>query len=260
MVVFIDIDGTIVDDATQAIPQSAVEAVAALKRNGHTAIVNTGRPYGNIDPRVRAMPFAGFVCACGAELLLNGEWVFRKLPSLQVCRYVIESVRQCGMQVLYETEDGLLADGEFSSGSASAGESLRMQKKGFPTYQVDDLEAPQFVKFVTHDAPGCNRAEFLRRMVPYFTPIIRDGSMVEYVLRGCSKAAGMEAVLSYLGESREHVYAIGDSTNDLTMFAMASHTAAIGDSSPALKEQADFITATVMEDGIEKALKHFGLI
>ena len=44
MVVFFDIDGTLVDDGSQVIPASAVEAVKQLRLNGHTPVVNTGRP------------------------------------------------------------------------------------------------------------------------------------------------------------------------------------------------------------------------
>ena len=51
-IVFFDIDGTLIDDATQTLPESALEAVAALRRQGHLAILNTGRPYSHIDPRV----------------------------------------------------------------------------------------------------------------------------------------------------------------------------------------------------------------
>lgn len=260
MVVFFDIDGTVVDDATQAIPQSAIDAVAELKEQGHIAVVNTGRPYGNVDERVRNMPFSGFICGCGMELYLNGEWLYKREPSPEVCRYVVDSARECGMQVVYEGPEGLCADGEHSTGRESVFELKRMGEKGFPICQIDDLPRPRFVKFVTHDAPGCDREGFLKRMEPHFSVIIRDGTMVEYVLKGCSKAGGMEEVLRILGESREHTYAIGDSTNDLTMFAVAKHTAAIGDGSEALKEKADFITGKVMEDGIETALKHFGLI
>lgn len=49
-IVFFDIDGTLIDDATQTLPESALEAVAALRRQGHLAILNTGRPYSHIDP------------------------------------------------------------------------------------------------------------------------------------------------------------------------------------------------------------------
>ena len=80
MVVFFDIDGTIVDDATQIIPESAVEAIGALRRNGHLPVVNTGRPFGHIDPRVRAMDFGGWICGCGMEVILNGEFVYQDYP------------------------------------------------------------------------------------------------------------------------------------------------------------------------------------
>ena len=65
MVVFFDIDGTLVDDGSQVIPASAVEAVKQLRLNGHTPVVNTGRPYSHIDPRVREMAFGAWICGCG---------------------------------------------------------------------------------------------------------------------------------------------------------------------------------------------------
>ena len=71
MVVFFDIDGTLVDDDTQIIPDSAAEAIKQLRRNGHTPVVNTGRPYSHIDPRIRAMDFAAWICACGMEIRLE---------------------------------------------------------------------------------------------------------------------------------------------------------------------------------------------
>ena len=97
-------------------------------------------------------------------------------------------------------------------------------------------------------------------MEPYFTCIDRGSTMIEMVLGGCSKAGGMEELLRHLGVSREDTLAIGDSTNDLPMFAAAGHTACMGEGMEALKQEAEFITANVMDDGIEKALKHFGLI
>ena len=63
MVVFFDIDGTIVDNETQIIPESTVEAIRLLRRNGHIPVVNTGRPFGQMDPRILELGFDGWVCA-----------------------------------------------------------------------------------------------------------------------------------------------------------------------------------------------------
>lgn len=260
MVVLFDIDGTIVDDESQIIPESAVRAVEALGRNGHLAVVNTGRPLGNIDPRVREMAFRGWICGCGMEVWLDEGWLFRTVPDAALCRCVRDSVRKCGMQVLYEAEDGLLTDGRWSLGPVAVKEAARMHKKGFPIREIDSLPDPAFVKFVTYDTPGCDRQEMVRRMEPWFTCIDRGWGMIEYMLKGCSKAAGMARLLEHLGCAREDTLAIGDSTNDLPMFSLAGHTVCMGGGMEELKREAEFVTASVLDDGIEKALKHFGLI
>lgn len=260
MVVFFDIDGTLVDEQTQIIPESAVRAVEALGKNGHLAVVNTGRPFGHIDPRVRKMAFGGWICGCGMEIYLNGQWLRRCYPDKALCRYVVESVRECGVSVMYEDRDSLYLDGRWSYGPGDQEEAERLRRKGLPVLEMSELPEPTFMKFITHDLPGCDREVFLSRMEPYFTCIERGNSMVEYVLKGNSKAGGMEILLSTLGIDQENTLAIGDSTNDLPMFAAAHHTVCMGGGMEELKAKAEFITASVLDDGIEKALKHFELI
>ena len=102
MVIFFDIDGTIVDDRTQKIPASVEKAVEALRKNGHLPVINTGRPYSHIDPRIRAMAFGGYICGCGMEIVLDGKRIFEDFPDLKLCRFVRDTVRSHRMQVLYE--------------------------------------------------------------------------------------------------------------------------------------------------------------
>ena len=44
------------------------------------------------------------------------------------------------------------------------------------------------------------------------------------------------------------------------MFEAAGHTAALGDGMPELQAKAEYITAPVLENGLEQALKHWKLI
>lgn len=260
MVVFFDIDGTIVDNATQCIPPSAIRAVERLRENGHCPVVNTGRPYAHIDPRVKEMAFSGWVCGCGMEIFLNGEVLHRAEPSSELCRLVRDTVRDCGMQALYEPAEGAVyLDGENSVHPDIHLECSRMTAKGFSLRQLDEAN-PRFLKLVTFDWENCRREEFIRRMEPHFTCIHRENTMLELVLKGCSKAAGMELLLSALGIPREDTLAIGDSTNDLPMFAAAKHKVCMANGMEELKSQADFVTDTVLNDGIEKALRHYKLI
>ena len=260
MVVFFDLDGTIVDESTQIIPESAVRAIAALGRRGHLAVVNTGRPFRHIDPRIRRMAFGGWICGCGMQIQLDGQWLYRRAPDPEVCRSIIQSVRDCGMQVLYEAEDCMYRDGIHSDTPRAVRQARHLEERGFPVREISQAGEPVFLKFITHDAPGCRRAEFLKRVAPFFTSIDRGNGMVEYVLQGCSKAAGMEILLSRLGVSKADTLAVGDSTNDLPMFAAAGHTVCMGGGMAEAKSQADFVTARVLDYGVEKALRHYGLI
>lgn len=260
MVIFFDIDGTIVDEATQIIPDSAAAAIAALRQKGHLPIINTGRPYSHIDPRVRALPFAGWVCAGGMEVYLNGQWLQKFHMTPQLSRQVIDMVRACNMQVILEVEGGFLLDGARSVAPQVTEEAERMAKKGFFVRQVADEPEPVLIKLVTYDGPDCRREDFLNFMQQHFACIDRGNTMLEFVQKGCSKAQGMALMLDALGAAKEDTYAIGDSTNDLPMLRAAGHAICMGNGMERAKAEAEFVTDTVLRDGIFQALRHYGLI
>lgn len=259
MVVFFDIDGTLLEESTQTIPESAIRAVEALGRNGHTAVVNTGRPYSHVDREIQEMAFGGWVCGCGSEIRLGDQWISRQSPDEALCRYVAEQAEKWGMLALYEADDGLtLVDDRNARHPIVLQATGLMGIKGI---QIASLRNhPQFLKFLTFDGENSNRAEFLKAIDPWFSAIDRGKGMVEYMLKGCSKAEGMKILLKALGVAREDTYAIGDSTNDLPMFQEAAHTICMGNGVEALKKIAEYVTDDVMSDGVEKALQHYGLI
>lgn len=261
MVVFFDIDGTIVDDASQEIPASALRAVERLTEKGHIPVVNTGRPFSHIDPRVREMAFQGWVCGCGMEIRLGERWLVRRRLPEEIRRKTVEAAHRCRMAALYEADGGtILLEKSGVRHPSGEIEAARMIQKGFSVREFEPGEAPEFIKLVTYDTPGCRRSEFLAGMEMYYTCIDRGGTMLELVKKGCSKGAGMTYLLEKLGASRDQVLAIGDSTNDLPMFSLAGRTVCMGGGMEELKAQAEYVTAPVLEDGIEKALTHFGLI
>lgn len=259
MVVFFDIDGTLVDEETQMIPDSAIRALHKLRENGHIPVVNTGRPYALIDDRIRELPFSGWVCGCGTEVLLDGQWLIQVRLSEELCRSVREDVHACNMQVVYEPSlPGVYLDGEYSTHPTIVKECKKLEDRGFFVKPLEENQV--FLKFVTYDGDNSRREEFLKRMKPRFTCIDRGDTMLEIVLKGHSKAGGMEKLLQHLGISKKDSMAIGDSTNDLPMFGVAGHTVCMGNGMEELKQQAEYITDTVLNDGIEKALQYFGLI
>jgi Cof subfamily protein (haloacid dehalogenase superfamily) len=66
---------------------------------------------------------------------------------------------------------------------------------------------------------------------------------------GVSKASGLERVCAELGIAAEDVLAIGDGRNDVEMLRWAGRGVAMGQAPLEVQEAADFVTATVEDDG-----------
>ena len=77
---------------------------------------------------------------------------------------------------------------------------------------------------------------------------------------GYSKGKGIDILREKLDMKAEECYAFGDSRNDLTMLEHAGHSIAMGNATDDVKAVCSYVTDRPENDGIEKAMKHFGLI
>ena len=64
----------------------------------------------------------------------------------------------------------------------------------------------------------------------------------------------------YYGIGMTEIMACGDGGNDIPMLKVAGIGVAMGNASEIVKASANFVTDTVENDGLCKALKHFGII
>ena len=165
-----------------------------------------------------------------------------------------------GMAIQTEGHDSLLFDADLPYHPLGLREAERLARQGIRVEAFQNCGDTNFIKFVTYDTPGCDRERFLRETSALFDSVIRANTMVEYVKKGHSKAEGMERFLSQLHVPKDEIFAIGDSENDLPMFAMAGHTICLGDGVESVKQQAEYVTDPVLGDGVFNALRHFGLI
>lgn len=74
-----------------------------------------------------------------------------------------------------------------------------------------------------------------------------------------NKGKAISRVCEYLQEDIKNTIAFGDSLNDLEMIVAAGIGIAMGNAEAALKEKADLICESVMEDGVARELKRLEL-
>ncbi len=70
-----------------------------------------------------------------------------------------------------------------------------------------------------------------------------------------NKGCIIEQLIHHLNISSDKVVAIGDQQNDVSMFAAAGISIAMGNAPDAVKRQAGYVTATNDEEGIVRALE-----
>ena len=71
------------------------------------------------------------------------------------------------------------------------------------------------------------------------------------------KASSLDKVLPVLSVSRENSICCGDGFNDLSMIKYAGLGVAMGNAQGAVKEAADYITATNDNDGLVEVIEKF---
>ncbi len=92
------------------------------------------------------------------------------------------------------------------------------------------------------------------RAIGKVNPVISEGLGMETTLHGISKAVGMLELCNILGCKAENVIAFGDSPNDLEVLKASGFSVGMGNAEDSVKEQADYVTDSVGDDGVATAI------
>jgi len=85
-------------------------------------------------------------------------------------------------------------------------------------------------------------------------------AFTDITAKGADKGEGILTLAAHLGLDLRYTMAFGDGGNDSSMIKAAGIGVAMGNALESLKQEADYTTTSVDDDGILNALRHFGLI
>ena len=257
-IMFFDIDGTLIPEIPGVgVPKSTLKALSLARRAGNLLFINTGRPACNVDDDIRSLDFDGYVCGCGTDIYCGGREIFYRTVDKPLCLSVVRLLRECDAVPMFERRDGVFFDP-----AARQVPMIQAVRKSFADQgknvdrTVGDVDF-SFDKFIICYDGKSDTARLRAELEKDFFWIHRGEGFAEIVPRGCSKATGIEAVLSFCGLDKNDAYAVGDSLNDLPMFSAAGTSIAMGNGLP-LIPYADHVTDDIMQDGIYNAMEHFG--
>lgn len=257
---FFDIDGTLVSDITESIPESAIRALQMAKENGHEIFINTGRTLCSVSSGLIEIGFDGLLCGCGTYIIYHDEEILDlEIPEKRGYE-LVDEMFDCGMTGIAEGNTDIYLPREITKYKDI--EDIRRRRAPWGLGLKKHLEDKdyRYDKLYVGSDENSDTKRFFDFVKEDMDIVDRRNGMYEIIQKGYSKATAIEVVREHLGLSMDQIYVFGDSSNDMEMIQYADHAIVMGCHDKVLDPYAEYVTDTVENDGIYKAMKHYGLI
>lgn len=259
MLIFFDIDGTLISEPMEGISESTHKAIQIARANGHICMINTGRSLKLVGPEVTGKTeFDGLALGCGTMITYRGEVLLHRTFSGGEAARIIRGLRKHRIDACLEGSE----DNYCESDDRIYTETFRKFIHLYDSLEYGSFEdAPgHFDKFYAYVDKAEKMEAFKREFEDLLDFVDRKGGYFEIMPKGYSKASAMRFVAEKLGISMSETAAVGDSSNDIPMLECAGIGVAMGNATEDVKKCADFVTTNVDEDGIWNALKRLGAL
>ncbi len=253
-IIFFDIDGTILDDYKR-IPASTKRAIAKLQEEGIYTAIATGRGPDEMQWVCEALNIDSYVAINGSYAVFQGEEIYLKNMDEEVAQRLVEAVERNEHSIAFVTHDDTWAFHEDHPLINSCIATLQMT---YPRMEKElHIQRP-----VNQAIVYCEEKDdqMYKEAFPELQFIRFHQYGMDAMPKGNSKAVGIKKMIEATGFKLENTYAFGDALNDLEMLSFVGYGIAMGNSIPAVKEVADYVTTSNSQDGIWNACKQLGLI
>lgn len=274
-IIFIDVDGTLVDYEGR-LPKSAAEAVRRARANGHRVYICTGRSRAEVYQNIWDIGLDGMIGGNGSYVEDHGHVVLHQLITPEQCRRIVDWLHSRKLEFYLESNNGLFASENFSvRGRSTMREySRRKGKEGADTMTVEEA-FPEMIFGGELYRGDLNKVSYVLDSYQDFLDTSREfpdlesgtwGGAGETALfgdlgvKGITKAHAISTLLEYLGAKKEDTIAFGDAKVDIPMLEYCKIGVAMGSGGEEIKAMADYVTDGVEEDGLFRAFVKLGLI
>ena len=243
---FFDIDGTL-SRFGKTCP-STIESLKKLKEKGYLIFICSGRP-----PFYAKNLFSDLVSGyitCNGRCIIFNDKIIHSIPlSNSQIEYYESWFNRLGIEYFFNSEESVYCPKQFST-------ALTFLEKEYGKNRISYSPQDMYYNFDVIYHSLTQRDKLFQTLSD--TVIFNDhgglGS-ADCTLKEYDKGHAIKYLLDTFHIPRENAYAFGDGMNDVSMFREVDNKIAMGNAVEQLKQNASFITTSVLEDGIENALK-----
>lgn len=262
-VLVLDIDGTLTNSKKE-ITEATREAIWDAVKRGHKVMLASGRPTPGMrryEKELELEQYGGYLLSFNGARIVecrSGEVIYQRTLPLELVPGLYRYAKEHHMGLIT-----YLGDTVISAFEPDEYVQLEARINGLPIRVVENF--PEFVDYDIQKclltAPGEQAAVYEKELQEKYgreASIYRsEPFFVEVMPLNVDKASSLDKVLPMIGMDREHAICCGDGFNDISMIRYAGLGVAMANAQPAVKEAADYITASNDEDGIVRVIREF---
>lgn len=276
-VIFLDVDGTLVDYHNR-IPDSAVCAIQQARAKGHKVYVSTGRSRAEMPDKIWAIGLDGMIGGNGSYVEDAGQVISHQVIPKEQAHAVVDWLQDRGLAFYLESNNGLFASSDFREEGRPVLKRYALGK-GMSQEQVQNLEVEDLMHGMVFDGElyrdDLNKISFILKDYQDFLdardafPELKAGTwggrgeqalFGDLGVKDITKAHAIDVLLEHLGVDKSQTIAFGDAKVDIPMLDYCQIGVAMGNGGLEIKQMADKIVADVEQDGLYQGFKELGLI
>jgi hypothetical protein len=254
--VFLNLDGTIIDHGSNSIPKKTIEAIDKARANGHIVSLATGRPPYLVEKVLGNIHFDAIVTANGRYVVYKDEVLRKAVIDKATVHHFIEEMTENSIDVALLSIDDYYMVKRTNDTWEKFTEYFHLEEPIHKPEKTGYEDTLQMVMFTEDHA----KLDLFRSHYPHLEFNISCPYGVDINTVGGMKEVGVDTIREYLNYSIENTIAIGDGYNDISMIEHVGTGVAMGNACQPLKDAATFVTSPVGEEGIYKAFEKLGLI
>lgn len=254
--IFFDIDGTLASFNTHQISPVTREAIEILKSKGIKVFIASGRSAFELQI-LDNIEFDGYIILNGSHCFTaSGQAIYKRPISKEDISRLVKWLKNRSIPFLFVHDTGQF----ISCVNDEVKQISKLVEIDVPTVMpIEEALEKDIFQLSGYFAEGEENGLFVNvltqceqaRWCPYFTDIIAKGN---------SKSNGIQQILDFHRIDISETMAFGDGGNDISMLKYVAIGIAMGNASEEVKAAADYVTASVDDEGIYQALQHFNLI
>ncbi len=213
-----DLDGTLLLNHTQVLPEGTCELIRKLKERGILFVAASGRQYANLRRLFAPVQDdIAYICENGALVFYKGEKLHKEVMDWEMGQTIIRAIQE------HETSEVLLS-GENTSYLQPKKESyahhMRYVVKNNVTIVNDILHTDEeYFKISVYEQGGIETTEsYWKKRFGDQVACVTSGSVwLDLMPYGVHKGKALQVLIDKLGIKPEECMAFGDNYNDLEM-------------------------------------------